>query len=81
MKNEKSTLRKFTEGDLAYFRKAAAKAFWAARAAKNPLWQYNEGVEFGKFLAYRECAGNIKASLTYSKYNLMGRSIHINCIN
>jgi len=63
----KSTLRKYTERDLANFRKAAAKAFWAARAAKNPLWQYNEGIEFGKCLAYRECAGNIAASLKYSK--------------
>ena len=67
MKNEKSTLRKFTEQDLANFRKAAATAFWAARTAKNPLWQYREGIEFGKFLAYRECAGNIKSSLKYSK--------------
>jgi len=63
----KSTLRKFTEGDVAYFRKAAAKAFWAARAAKFPEWRYAEGIDFGKFLAYRECAGNIKASLKYSK--------------
>lgn len=63
----KSTLRKFTEDDVAYFRKAAATAFWAARAAKHPIWQYNEGIEFGKFLAYRECAGHIESSLKYSK--------------